>query len=149
MSELRARVNESLKSAMKAGEKDRVAALRLVTAAVKQFEVDKRETPDDAVMLALLDKMVKQRRESIEQYASAGRDDLVAKEQYELGIIQEFLPTPLTDQEIDALIDKTIAETGASSVKDMGKVMGRLKSELTGRADMAAVSTRIKARLTG
>lgn len=149
MSELRSRVNESLKSAMKAGEKDRVAALRLVTAAVKQFEVDKRETPDDAVMLALLDKMVKQRRESIEQYASAGRDDLVAKEQYELGIIQEFLPTPLTDQEIDALIDKIIAETGASSVKDMGKVMGRLKPELTGRADMAAVSTRIKARLTG
>lgn len=149
MAELKSRVTDALKTAMKGGDKNRVAALRLVTAAVKQFEVDERSAPDDAAMLKLLDKMAKQRRESIEQFEAAGRDDLAAKERFELDVLQEFLPEPLSDAELDALIEQAMTDTGAASMKDMGRVMGQLKPKLQGRADMAAVSARIKSRLGG
>ena len=149
MAELKSRVNDALKAAMKSGDKDRVAALRLVTAAVKQYEVDERSEPDDAAMLKLLDKMAKQRRESIEQFESADREDLAARERYELSVLQEFLPEPLSDAELDGLIEAAMADTGAASMKDMGRVMGQLKPKIQGRADMAAVSARIKARLGG
>lgn len=149
MAALKTRVTDALKAAMKAGEKERVAALRLVTAAVKQYEVDERSAPDDTAMLKLLDKMAKQRRESIEQFEAAGREDLAAKERYELGVLQDFLPEPLSDAELDALIEQAMTDTGAASMKDMGRVMGRLRPQLQGRADMAAVSARIKTRLGG
>lgn len=149
MPELKSAISDALKAAMKAGERERVAAIRLITAAIKQHEVDNREAPDDSQVLALLDKMGKQRRESIAQFSDAGRDDLVAKEEYELGVIAEFLPAPFSAAEIDDMIDAAIAETGAASVRDMGQVMGILKPKMTGRADMAAVSARIKSRLTG
>lgn len=132
---------------MKSGEKDKLAVLRLVSAAVKQKEVDERTDVDDAAMLTILDKMAKQRRESIEQFNKGGRDDLASVEQAELEIIQQYLPKPLDDAEIDSLIDTAIADTGASEIRDMGKVMGSLKSKLQGRADMGAVSAKIKARL--
>lgn len=140
-------IHGALKTAMKAGEKQRVGAIRLITAAIKQFEVDNRSTPDDNQVIAMLDKMAKQRRESISQFEQAGRDDLVATEAFELEVIAEFLPTPLSDDEIDTIIAQAIAETGASSMQDMGKVMGLIKPKLAGRADMGQVSGRIKASL--
>lgn len=148
MSSLMSSVQEALKSAMKAGARERVGAIRAITAAVKQYEVDHRDTPDDAQILSLLDKMTKQRRESIAQFAAAGRDDLVAKEAYELEVIAEFLPPPFSDEEIDDMVSAAVAEVGAESIRDMGKVMGLLKPVMTGRADMAAVSARIKAHLS-
>ncbi len=132
---------------MKAGEKDRLSTLRMVSAAIKQKEVDERRSLEDADVLAILDKMVKQRRESLEQYESAGRDDLASAERAEIALIGEFLPQPLTDAEIDALIDAAIDETGAESVRDMGKVMGIIKPKAQGRADMGAVSGRVKVKL--
>jgi hypothetical protein len=132
---------------MKAGEKDRLSTLRMVSAAIKQKEVDERRSLEDADVLAILDKMVKQRRESLEQYESAGRDDLASAERAEIALIGEFLPQPLTDAEIDALIDAAIDETGAESVRDMGKVMGIIKPKAQGRADMGAVSGRVKEKL--
>ena len=138
-----------IKACMKSGEKEKLAVLRLVSAAIKQKEVDERVDVDDAAMLTILDKMAKQRRESIEQFTKGGREDLASVEQAELDIIQNYLPQPLDDAEIDALIDHAISDTGASEMKDMGKVMGSLKPKLQGRADMSAVSARIKARLTG
>ena len=144
---LKARIQEDVKNAMRAQERDRLATLRLVTAAIKQKEVDERVDLDDTQVLAVLDKMVKQRRESLEQYQQAGRDDLAAQEQFELDLIQTYLPEQLGEDELAALISKTIAELGASSIRDMGPVMNALRSEVQGRADMKAVSQAVKAQL--
>ena len=138
---------QDVKDAMRSRDKPRLATLRLITAAIKQQEVDERIELDDAQVLALLDKMCKQRRESISQFEKAGRDDLIAQEVSELDIIQIYLPEQLSEDEITALIDETMAATGAASIKDMGKVMGQLKPRLQGRADMGAVSAMIKAKL--
>ena len=137
-----------MKSAMKNGDKESLATIRLILAAVKQVEVDTREDVDDQSMLAILDKMAKQRRESISQFEQAGREDLVAKETQELNIITEFLPKALSDEEITELIDQAMQDTAASSMKDMGKVMGILKPRIQGRADMGKVSQLIKSRLS-
>ena len=138
-----------MKQAMRGGDKRRLGAIRLVMAAIKQREVDERIELDDAAVTAVLDKMAKQRRESIAQYSKAGRDDLVEQENFELELLKTYLPEQLDEAEIDAMIEATIQSTGAASVKDMGKVMGQLKPKLQGRADMGAVSARIKARLSG
>ncbi len=132
---------------MKGGDKARLAVVRLMLAAVKQREVDERIELDDSQVLAVLDKMVKQRRDSIQQYGDAGRDDLVAQEAAEIEVIQEFLPTALSDDEISAIIEAAIAETGAESMRDMGKVMGIVKPQVQGRADVGQVSGRVKQRL--
>jgi uncharacterized protein len=145
---LKARIQEDMKSAMRAGEKDRLANIRMVMAAIKQREVDERIELDDAQVLSVIDKMVKQRRESITQFAAGGRADLVAKEEAELRLLSAYLPAPLTDAELDALIGEAIAATGAASIKDMGKVMAAIKAKAAGRADMGAVGARIKARLS-
>jgi len=144
---LKDRIQQDVKDAMRAKDKPRLSAIRLITAAIKQREVDERIELDDAQVTAVLDKMAKQRRESISQFEKAGRDDLIAQETMELEIIQSYLPEQLGETEINALIDSTIQATGATSVKDMGKVMGQLKPKLQGRADMGAVSALIKARL--
>lgn len=146
-SELQKRINDTLKTAMRAREKARVAVLRLVTSEFKRIEVDERIELDDARVLAVLDKMVKQRRDSEHQYREAGRDDLADQERFEIDTIQEFLPQPLTDAELDQLVADAIAQTGASSMKEMGAVMGVLKPQVQGRADMADVSKRLKAKL--
>lgn len=148
-SELKGRILDAVKDAMRAGDRKRLGVLRLLSAAIKQREVDDRTALDDAQVIALLSKQVKQRQESIAQYETHGRDDLAGQERYELTIIQEFLPQPLSDAEIDTLIAQAVDEVGASSMKDMGKVMGVLRPRLQGRADMAAVSARIKSRLNG
>jgi hypothetical protein len=132
---------------MKAGDKSRLAVIRLMLSAIKQVEVDERKELSDPDVLAILDKMTKQRRESAAQYEQAGREDLLDQENYEISVLQEFLPAALSDEEIATLIEETIAATGAASIKDMGKVMGQLKPRLQGRADMGAVSAKIKARL--
>jgi len=137
-----------MKAAMRAGEKERLSTVRLILAAIKQREVDERIVLDDAQVLSVLEKMGKQRRESIAQFEAGGRSDLVAKENAELAIISAYLPVPLGDAELDALIRATITETGATSLKDMGRVMSLIKSKAQGRADMAAVGARIKARLS-
>jgi uncharacterized protein YqeY len=144
---LKERITEDMKTAMRAGEKDRLATIRLVLAAVKQIEVDERIVLDEARMLTVLEKMVKQRKESIAQFESGGRADLVAKEAAELAVIQAYLPAQLSDAELDALIAEAIASTGAASVKDMGKVMGVVKAKAAGRADMGVVGARIKQKL--
>ena len=144
---LKERILQDEKDAMRAREKSRLATIRLVTAAIKQREVDERIELDDAQVLAVLDKMVKQRRESISQFEKAGRDDLILQEASELEIIQSYLPEQLTEAEITALIDAAMEATGATSIKDMGKVMGQLKPKLQGRADIGAVSAMIKTRL--
>ena len=148
MSELKTRISDAVKAAMRAGEKTRLGTLRMMSAAIKQKEVDERRELSDADLLAILDKMVKQRRESLEQYEAAGRDELAAVEHAEIAIIAEFLPQPLSDSEIDALIEQAIADSGAESVRDMGKVMAQVKPQAQGRADMGAVSARVKARLS-
>jgi uncharacterized protein YqeY len=144
---LKERIQQDVKDAMRARDKERLATIRLITAAIKQREVDERIELDDEQVLLVLDKMCKQRRESISQFEKAGRDDLIAQEVSELDIIQGYLPEQLDDDEIGALIDAAMADTGASSIKDMGKVMGQLKPKLQGRADMGAVSAMIKSRL--
>lgn len=144
---LKERITEDMKAAMRAGEKDRLGVIRMLQAAIKQREVDERITLDDAQVTAVLEKMIKQRRESITQFQAGGRADLVAKETAELSQLQAYLPAQLTAAELDALIDAAIAQTGASSVKDMGKVMGIVKGQAAGKADMAAVGARIKAKL--
>ena len=145
---LRERLQEDMKTALRAGEKERLATIRLILAAVKQREVDERITLDDSQVIAALEKMGKQRRESIAQFESGGRSDLVAKETAELAIITAYLPARLSDAELDALIQAAIKQTGAATVKDMGRVMNVIKSQAQGRADMAAVGARIKARLS-
>jgi uncharacterized protein YqeY len=146
---LKERITEDMKAAMRAGEKDRLATIRLVLAAVKQIEVDERITVDDTRMLSVLEKLAKQRKESIAQFESGGRADLVAKEAAELAIIKSYLPEQLSDAELDALIAEAISSTGAATIKDMGKVMGVVKSKAAGRADMGAVGARIKQKLGG
>ena len=148
MSDLKRRINEDVKAAMRGKEKQRLAALRLITAAIKQKEVDERIELDDAQTTGVLDKMAKQRRESIEQYEKAQRADLVAGERFELELITGYLPQPLAVAEIQSLIDGAIAATGAASMKDMGKVMGQLKAQMQGRADLGKVSGMVKARLS-
>jgi uncharacterized protein len=145
---LKERITEDMKSAMRAGDKDRLAVVRLILAAIKQREVDERITLDDTQVLSVLEKMAKQRKESITQFESGGRADLVAKESAELLIVQSYLPAQMTDAEVDALIAEAIASTGASSVKDMGKVMGVVKAKAAGRADMALLGARIKQKLS-
>ncbi len=147
MSDLKTRITDAVKDAMRAGDKDRLGTLRMITAAIKQKEVDERREMTDADVLTVLDKMVKQRREAISQYETAGRDELAAAEQAEIDIIADFLPQPLSDEEIDALITAAITETGAESIRDMGKVMAIIKPQAQGRADMGAISGRIKAKL--
>jgi uncharacterized protein YqeY len=146
---LRDRITEDMKIAMRAGEKERLATIRLILAAVKQREVDERITLDDSQVLAAIEKMIKQRKEAITQFEAGGRADLVAKETAEIGILQGYLPAQMSDAEVDALIVEAIASTGAASIKDMGKVMGVVKSKAQGRADMGAVSARIKQKLSG
>lgn len=149
MPEVKARLTEAMKAAMRAQQKERLAAIRLALSAIKQVEVDERRELADADVLGVLDKMVKQRRESVAQYEQAGRADLAAVEQAEIAVLQEFLPAQLSEAEIDALIATAIAETGAAGMRDMGKVMNLLRPQLAGRADMGAASNRIKARLGG
>lgn len=145
---LKQRIIDDMKSAMRAKDKERLSTVRLILAAIKQQEVDTREDVDDAKILILLDKMSKQRRDSIAQYEAAGRDDLAVIEQRELALIQTYLPTQLTDDEITALITEAISETAASSMKDMGKVMAFIKPKAQGRADMGKLSGLIKAKLS-
>jgi uncharacterized protein YqeY len=143
------RIKEDMKAAMKGGDKARLGVIRLILAAIKQVEVDERIVLDNERVILVLDKMLKQRRESIRQFAEAGRDDLVAIEEAEIPVIQDFLPQPLTEAEIDLMVKDAVAESGAESVKDMGKVMVLLKAKMQGRADMSVVSTKIKTALTG
>lgn len=149
MATLKEQITDDMKSAMKAKEKEKLAAIRLILSALKQKEVDERIELSDVHVLTILNKMVKQRRDSISQYEKAGRDDLVAQEQFELDIITHYLPSQLSEEEIQTAVSGAIQETGASSMKDMGKLMGVLKSKLEGRADMAKVSQLIKAQLSG
>ncbi len=145
---LKERITDDMKGAMRAGEKERLGTIRLVLAAIKQREVDERITLDDIQVLAVLEKMVKQRKEAITQFESGGRADLVAKEQAELHLLQTYLPAQMSDAELDALIVEAVAATGAASIKDMGKVMGIVKTKAQGRADMGVVSARIKQKLS-
>ena len=146
---LKDRITEDMKTAMRAGEKERLATIRLILSAVKQREVDERITLDDSQVLAAIEKMVKQRKEAITQFEAGGRADLVAKETAEIAILQTYLPTQMSDAEVDGLITEAIASTGAASIKDMGKVMAAVKAKAQGRADMGAVSARIKQKLSG
>jgi uncharacterized protein YqeY len=146
---LKERITEDMKAAMRASEKERLSTIRMVQAAIKQREVDERITLDDAQVIAVLEKMVKQRRESIALFEQGGRPDLADKEKVEIVLLQSYLPPQLTEAEVDALVQEAIASTGAASVKDMGKVMALVKAKAAGRADMGAVSARIKATLGG
>jgi uncharacterized protein len=144
---LKERILEDVKSAMRSGEKERLATIRLITAAIKQREVDERITLDDVQVLSVIEKMVKQRKESIVQFEAGGRADLVAKEEAELAILSAYQPTQMSEAEVDGLIAAAIAATGAASMKDMGKVVAHVKTAAAGRADMGAVSARVKAKL--
>ena len=146
---LKQQLTDDMKAAMKAGEKDRLGVIRLINAAIKQKEVDERVEMTDALVLAVLEKMVKQRKDSISQYEAAAREDLAAIERYELGVIGAYLPARLGEAEILAEIDRAIAATGAASAADMGKLMGVLKPALAGKADMGEVSGLVKQRLAG
>ena len=146
---MKQRLTDDMKTAMKAGEKDRLGVVRLVLAAVKQREVDERIELDDAAVLAVLEKMVKQRKDSISQYEGAGREDLAQVERYELGVIEAYLPAKLGEAEVAAAIAAAIAETGAAGPADMGKLMGVLKPRLAGQADMGLVSQLVKKALAG
>jgi uncharacterized protein len=144
---LKERITEDMKSALRAAEKERLATIRLALAAIKQREVDERITLDDTQVLAVLEKMIKQRREAITQFEAGGRADLVAKESAEITVLQGYLPAQMTAAEVDALISEAIAASGATSIKDMGKVMAAVKPKAQGRADMGAISARIKQKL--
>ena len=146
---LKERITEDMKTAMRSGEKDRLAVIRLLQAAIKQREVDERVTLDDAQVTSVLEKMIKQRKESIVAFEKGARADLVAKENAEIAVLQPYLPAQLSDAELDALIAEAIASTGAASIKDMGKVMGIVKAKAAGKADMGAVGARIKSKLGG
>ena len=145
---LKERITEDMKAAMRASEKERLSTIRMLQAAIKQREVDERITLDDAQVVAVLEKMVKQRKESVVQFEQGGRADLADKEKAEIALLTAYLPAQLSEAEVDALIREAIAATGAASVKDMGKVMGVVKAKAAGRADMGAVSARIKAALS-
>jgi hypothetical protein len=146
---MKQRLTDDMKTAMKAGEKDRLGVVRLVLAAIKQREVDERIELDDAAVLAVLEKMVKQRKDSISQYEGAGREDLAQVERYELGVIEAYLPAKLGEAEVAAAIAAAISETGAAGPADMGKLMGVLKPRLAGQADMGLVSQLVKKALAG
>ncbi|AEG68514.1 GatB/YqeY domain-containing protein [Ralstonia solanacearum] len=146
---LKAQITEDMKAAMRAKEMDRLGTIRLLQAAIKQREVDERIELDDAAVLAVVDKMIKQRKDSISQFQQAGRDDLVAKESAEVAVLQAYLPAQLSDAEIDAAVRDAVAKAGAAGPQDMGKVMGLLKPALAGRADMTQVSARVKTVLAG
>jgi uncharacterized protein len=145
---LKEQITEDMKSALRAGQKERLATIRMILAAIKQREVDERIQLDDSQVLAAVEKMIKQRKEAITQFESGGRADLVAKESAEIALLQAYLPAQLSDTEIDSLIAAAIASTGAASIKDMGKVMGVVKAQAQGKADMGKVSARIKAKLS-
>ena len=147
-SDLKQRIMDDMKSCMREGDKQTLGTIRLILSAIKQQEVDSRKELEDGDVLAILDKMAKQRRESIEQFEKAGRDDLASKEKDELKVIQTYLPAQLSDEEIASIIDEAIQTTGAESMKDMGKIMGIIKPKMQGRADMSAVSALIKSRLS-
>ena len=144
---LKGQITEDMKSAMKAGEKDRLKVVRLILAAIKQIEVDTREELDDTAVLAVLTKMVKQRRDSIEQFEKGDREDLAAIERAEILVIQTYLPEQLSAEELASIVDEAIKASGAESIRDMGKVMGQVKAKAAGRADMGAVSATVKERL--
>jgi len=144
---LKLTITEDVKSAMRARDQKRLTALRLITSAIKQIEVDQRIDVDDQMVLTILNKMVKQRRESIEQYETYGRDDLAAQEKYEIELLSVYLPEALSDEEVAALIKQALADTGATSIRDMGAVMNQLRGAVQGRADMKAVSSAVKAQL--
>jgi uncharacterized protein len=146
---LKERITDDMKAAMRSGEKERLGLIRMITSAIKQREVDERITLDDAQVLSVLEKMIKQRKESLVQFQAGNRQDLVDKESAEITLLQGYLPSQLSDAEIDGLIKDAIAASGAASIKDMGKVMAIIKSKAQGRADMAAVGAQIKARLSG
>ena len=146
---LRERITDEMKAAMRSGEKDRLGLIRMLQAAIKQREVDERITLDDTQTLGVIEKMIKQRRESVGLFEAGGRADLVAKEMAEITILSDYLPAQLSVAEIDALIQEAMAATGATTVKDMGKVMGLVKGKAAGRADMGAVGARVKALLGG
>ena len=149
MNDLKQRITEDMKTAMKGGDKPRLGAIRLILAALKQREVDERIVLDDTQVLHTLEKMLKQRRDSVTQYEAAKREDLAAQERFEIGVIEAYLPAQLTDAELDALIAQCITDSGATSPRDMGKVMALLKERAAGRADMGALSQRVKAKLAG
>jgi uncharacterized protein YqeY len=144
---LKGQITEDMKSAMKAGDKDRLKVVRLILAAIKQIEVDTREELDEAAVLAVLTKMVKQRRDSVEQFEKGDREDLAAIERAEILVIETYLPEQLSADELTALVDEAIRASGAESIRDMGKVMGQIKAKASGRADMGAVSATVKQRL--
>jgi uncharacterized protein YqeY len=146
---LKERITEDMKAAMRSGQKERLGVIRMITAAIKQREVDERIMLDDSQVLSVLEKMIKQRKESLVQFQAGNRPDLVDKETAEITLLQGYLPSQLSDSEIDALIHDAIQATGAASIKDMGKVMGLIKGKAQGRADMAAVGAKIKAKLGG
>ncbi|NKB33495.1 MAG: GatB/YqeY domain-containing protein [Pseudomonadales bacterium] len=147
-SPLKQQITEAMKDAMRAKDKARLGTIRLALAEIKRVEVDERIDPDNTRITSILDKMVKQRRESIKQFETAGRDELVAQEQFEIEVLQEFLPQALSDEELDAIISKALSDSGAQGMQDMGKVMGLIKPQVAGRADMGAVSGKIKAALS-
>jgi len=149
MSTLKLRLTDDMKAAMKSGDKPRLGVIRLVLAAIKQREVDERVQLDDAQVLHVLEKMLKQRRDSVTQYEAAAREDLASQERYEIGVIESYLPAQLSETELDALIASAIADAGAASPRDMGKVMALLKERAAGRADFGALSQRVKAKLAG
>ena len=146
---LKERITEDMKAAMRSGEKERLGLIRMITAAIKQREVDERIMLDDIQVLSVLDKMIKQRKESLVQFQAGNRQDLVEKEAAEITLLQAYLPSQMSGTEIDALIDEAVSAAGAVSIKDMGKVMAIIKVKAQGRADMAAVGAKIKARLSG
>ena len=149
MASLKERITDDVKSAMRSGEKERLGVIRMITAAIKQREVDERISLDDAQVLSVLEKMIKQRKESVEQFKAGNRQDLADKEAAEITLLQGYLPSQLSATELDALINEAVASTGAASIKDMGKVMAIIKSKAQGRADMGAVGAKIKAKLGG
>src|SRR5271166_1286352 len=144
---LKERITDDMKAAMRSGEKERLGVIRMITAAIKQREVDERISLDDVQVLSVLEKMIKQRKESLVQFEAGNRPDLVAKETAEVTLLQSYLPAALNEADLDALIAESIAATGAATIKDMGKVMNLVKSKAQGRADMAAVGAKIKAKL--
>jgi uncharacterized protein YqeY len=146
---LKDRVTEDMKAAMRARDSERLGTIRMITAAIKQREVDERITLDDTQVLSVIEKMIKTRKESIVQFKSGGREDLVARETKEIELLQGYLPSQLSEGEVDALIAEAIAESGATSIKEMGKAMALLKQKAQGRTDMAAVSAKLKAKLSG
>jgi uncharacterized protein YqeY len=144
---LKTKLTDDMKTAMKSGDKDRLGVIRLVNAAIKQREVDERIQLDDAQVLSVLEKMLKQRRDSVTQFEAAARNDLADKEKFEIGVIQTYMPQQMTAEEVDAAIGAAIAESGAASAKDMGKVMGAVKPKVAGRTDMGKLSELVKAKL--